>query len=317
MEKPTLRQLEYLIAVAEHRTFGGAADAVHVSQPAMSAQIAELEQRLGVALFERDRRGARITPEGEPVLVAARRVLEEARRLVEIAATRQGDLIGAVGLGVIPTMAPYLLPTVVRELRRRYPRAELVLREERTAALVAGIRAGGIDVGLLAAPVPELDGSLEVVELARDPFVLALPADHPFVGRSRFPRSALSGLPMLLLEDGHCLRTHAADACSTIGAGTRSSVQATGLSSLCQMVAAGMGATLLPACAIDVEARPGSGLSVRALGEPEPFRTVVLAWRPRSPRADHFRSLAAALSAPVAVVCRVSDATELGLAPPI
>lgn len=303
MDMPTLRQLEYLVAVADHGTFGAAADVVHVSQPAMSSQIAELEQRLGVTLFERDRRGARVTPEGEAIVAAARRVLAEADHLVRLASDRRGDLVGTLSLGVIPTMAPYLLPTVVREIRRRYPSAELVLKELRTAELVEALHQGTLDVGLLAAPVPELDRTVEVAELARDPFVLALPDGHPFAGASRLPQSALVGLPMLLLEDGHCLRAHAQEACTQIGAGTLGSIQATGLPSLSQMVAAGMGATLLPACAVDVEARSGSGISIRRLRSPEPFRTVVLAWRANSPRAEHFRTLAEALADPVRAVC--------------
>ena len=303
MEMPTLRQLEYLVAVAEQGTFGAAAEAVHVSQPAMSAQIAELEQKLGVTLFERDRRGARVTPEGEAIVTAARRVLAEAWELVRLASDRRGDLVGQLTLGVIPTMAPYLLPTVVREIRRRYPATELRLRELRTAELVAALLDGTLDLGLLAAPVPELERGVEVVELARDPFVLALPDNHPFAGKARLPQSALAGLPMLLLEEGHCLRTHAENACTQIGASKLGSIQATGLPSLSQMVAAGMGATLLPACAVEVETRPGSGLTTRRLRSPEPFRTVVLAWRANSPRAEHFRTLAAGLAPPVAAVC--------------
>jgi LysR family hydrogen peroxide-inducible transcriptional activator len=306
MLSPTLRQLEYVIAVADHGTFGAAAQAVHVSQPAMSAQIAELEQRLGLTLFERDRRGARVTPEGAPIVEAARRVVGEARHLVELAADRQGDLVGELSVGVIPTMGPYLLPTIVREVRRRYPSAELVLREERTHDLVAALEAGELDLGLLASPVAELDGSLTVAELARDPFVLALPEGHPFAGTTRLPQSVLAGLPMLLLEDGHCMRGHAINACSIIGAGTLGSIQATGLPSLSQMVAADMGATLLPASAVPVEARPGSGITTRRLRRPEPFRTVVLAWRPRSPRAQSFGALAAALVDPMAAACTLS-----------
>lgn len=305
MEMPTLRQLEYLVAVAENGTFGAAAEAVHVSQPAMSAQIAELEQKLGVTLFERDRRGARVTPEGEALVTAARRVLGEAEQLVRLASDRRGDLVGQLALGVIPTMAPYLLPTVVREIRRRYPATELQLRELRTADLVHGMLDGTIDLGLLAAPVPELERGAEVVELARDPFVLALPDGHPLAGKVRLPQAALSGLPMLLLEEGHCLRTHAENACSQIGAGTLGSFQATGLPSLSQMVAAGMGATLLPACAIEVEARSGSGITTRRLRTPEPYRTVVLAWRANSPRAEHFRNLAAALAPSIARACTI------------
>ena len=303
MNTPTLRQLEYLVAVADHGTFGSAADACHVSQPAMSAQIAELEQRLGITLFERDRRGARVTPEGEAVVVAARRVIDEAAQLVRIASDRRGDLVGELSLGVIPTMAPYLLPTAVREIRRRYPSAELKLRELRTVELVDALLAGTLDLGLLASPVPELERGVDFVELARDPFVLALPEGHPFAGSSRIPQSALSGLPMLLLEDGHCLRVHAENACSQIGAGTLGSIQATGLPSLSQMVAAGMGATLLPACAVEVEARPGSGLTTRRLRRPEPYRTVVLAWRANSPRAERFEAIAEGLAAPVAEAC--------------
>lgn len=136
MERPTLRQLEYMAAVAQHGTFGGAADAVHVSQPAMSAQIAELEQRLGVTLFERDRHGARLTVEGEAVLVAARTVLDDVDRLLEVAAERSDDLVGPLRIGVIPTMAPYLLPTIVRETTRRYPRAELHLAERDRKSVV-------------------------------------------------------------------------------------------------------------------------------------------------------------------------------------
>jgi LysR family hydrogen peroxide-inducible transcriptional activator len=303
MDMPTLRQLEYLVAVADEGTFGGAAAAVHVSQPAMSAQIAELEQKLGVVLFERGRRGARVTPEGEAIVAAGRRVLDEARQLVRLATDRRGDLVGALSVGVIPTMAPYLLPTVVREIRRRYPAARPHLQEHRTAELVGHLVDGTVDLGLLAAPVPELDLGVEVVELARDPFVLALPDGHPLAGTSRLSQSALSELPMLLLEEGHCLRTHAESACTQIGAGTLGAIQATGLASLSQMVAAGMGATLLPACALEVEARPGSGITTRRLRRPEPYRTVVLAWRASSPRATHFATLAAALSGPVSDAC--------------
>lgn len=305
MEAPTLRQLGYLVAVAEHGTFGAAAAALQISQPALSTQVAEAEHRLGLTMFERGRHGARATPEGEAVLAAARRVIEEVRELVRIAAERSGDLAGPLALGAIPTIAPYLLPAVVRETRRRYPDVELQLREDRTATLLASLRSGTIDLALLAAPVPGDAAGIEVVELARDPFVLALPDGHPFAGSSRLPQSALGGLPMLLLEEGHCLREHAAEACSIIGASTLGSIQGTSLPSLSQMVAAGMGATLLPASALAVEARNGSGITTRPLREPEPFRTIALAWRSRSPRAEQYRSLADGLRTPVAAACTI------------
>ena len=307
MERPTLRQLEYMAAVAQHGTFGGAADAVHVSQPAMSAQIAELEQRLGVALFERDRHGARLTAEGEAVLIAARQVLDDVDRLLEVAAERSDDLIGPLRIGVIPTMAPYLLPTVVRETTRRYPQAELHLAERRTSDLVAAIEAGDLDVGLLATPVPEIGPSLAVTELARDRFVLALPEGHPYAGRSRLPQSALGSLPMLLLEEGHCLRSHAQAACSIIGASPLGSTHATSLPAAVQMVAAGIGGTLLPASAIEVEARPGSGISTRRLRKPEPYRQISLVWRRRAGRSEQYDRLADALREPITAACDLPD----------
>lgn len=304
MEQPTLRQLEYLVAVADHGTFGAAAEALRISQPALSTQVAEAEQRLGMTVFERGRHGATATPEGEAVLAAARRVLDEARELMRVAEERSGDLSGPLSLGVIPTIAPYLLPVVVREARRRFPQVELRLREEKTADLLVSLRAGTLDLALLAAPVPGDLTGIEVAELARDPFVLALPEGHPFAGRERLPQSALAGLPMLLLEEGHCMREHAADACARIGAGSLGSIQATGLPSLSQMVAAGMGATLLPASALPVEARAGSGITTRPLRKPEPFRTIALAWRSRSPRAARYAALADGLRKPVEAACR-------------
>jgi LysR family hydrogen peroxide-inducible transcriptional activator len=307
MERPTLRQLEYFVAVAEQGTFGAAAERVRISQPALSAQIAELEQRLGLTVFERGRHGASVTPEAEALVVAARRVLDEADRLMELAGDRHGDLIGELRLGVIPTIAPYLLPVVVREVKRRYPSASLMLQELRTTELTAALRAGSIDLALLAAPVPELDATVDVVELARDRFVLALPEGHPFAGSGRLSRSAIAGLPMLLLEDGHCLRAHAEQACAIVGASPLGSIHATGLSSLCQMVAAGMGATLLPASAIAVEARPGTGLTIRPLREPAPYRTIVLGWRRSSPRAEYYSRLAAGLAGPVVAACRLPE----------
>ena len=306
MDTPTLRQIEYLVAVAEHGTFIAAADALHVSQPALSAQVAEAEQRLGMTVFERGRHGAVATPEGEAVLTSARRVLDEARELMRVAQERSGDLTGPLSIGVIPTIAPYLLPAVVRETMRRYPAVELRLREERTADLLASLRAGTVDLALLAAPVPGDLHGVEVVELARDPFVLALPDGHPFAGRERLPQAALSSLPMLLLEDGHCLREHTVSACALIGAGSLGTVQATGLPSLSQMVAAGMGATLLPTSALAVEARPGSGITTRPLRRPEPYRTIALAWRSRSPRAARYLVLADGLRRPVGEACTPS-----------
>lgn len=304
MEMPTLRQLEYAVSVADHGHFGKAATACRVSQPALSGQIAELEQRLGVVLFERGRRGAVVTPEGEEVLNRARAVLTQMGELAETADARRDDIVGSLSIGVIPTMAPYLLPSVVSTVRRLYPRARLLLREERTDRLLVALGEGAIDLGLLAAPVERHD--LDVVKLADDPFLLALPADHPLAGGGKLNPTALAGMPMLLLEDGHCLRSQAIDASSALGIEIDGQIQATGLSSLCQMVAAGLGSTLLPASATEVEARPGTGVAVRSFGRTAPSRTVVLAWRRSSPRRTHFQQIAARIAAPIASACQVA-----------
>lgn len=305
LERPTIRQLEYAVAVADAGHFGRAAEQCHVSQPALSAQIRELEQRLGLTLFERGRHGAKVAPDAADAIAAARRVLAEVDELVRVVDDRADDLVGRVALGVIPTMAPYLLPTVVRVTRDRYQNARLALREERTVDLVASLTRGDLDLALLAAPVPDV-GRLTVVELAVDPFLVALPVGHPLAGDSPIAERDLSDLPMLLLEDGHCLRDQAISACESIGAGTAGEIQATGLPSLCQMVAAGMGATLLPASAVEVETRPGSGLTVRPLRSPGPSRTVALAWRVHSPRARFYASLADALREPISDACQLS-----------
>lgn len=294
-ERPTIRQLEYVVAVAEHRNFSRAAEACGVSQPALSAQVQEVEQRLGLTLFERNRAGITITPQAEPVIVQARAAIAAVDSVVNAAADHAGEVTGPFTIGVIPTMAPYLLPTVVAELRRRHPRAEPVLREERTDVLVRSISRGEIGLGILAAPVPSDD--LDVVEVATDPFHLTMNLDHPLVGNDPLPTTALAGLDMLLLEDGHCLRDQAIDVCASVGstrspAGLGGSIQATSLTTLCQMVAAGRGVTLLPACSLDVETRPGSGLTSRPLGDPAPHRTVVLAWRPTDPNRELYARFA-------------------------
>ncbi len=309
-DRPTLRQLEYVVAVADHGHFGRAAEACHVSQPALSAQVQELERRLGLVLFERGRHGAAATEEARPVIERARRILVGVDDLVLDAADRAGDVVGTVRLAAIPTMAPYLLPVVVPELRRRQPRADIVLLEQRTTELLASLRAGRVDLGLLAAPVEHPD--LEVAVLAHDPVLLAVPPEHPFAGRHPVPLSGLTGLPVLLLEDGHCLRSQVLDVSASAGASPVGDVQATSLPTLCQMVAAGHGVTILPASAAGVEARPGTGITVRPLRTPAPERTVVLVWRRSSPRAPHNRSLADALRRPVQAVC--STGTDVAAA---
>lgn len=303
-ERPTLRQLEYLVAVAEHGSFSRAAEACRVSQPALSGQIQELERRLGLTLIERGRAGASVPAHAEPVVEAARRTLRCAGEVVELAADRGDELVGPVRVAVIPTMAPYLLPVIVRELRRRHPRAEPVLVEARTDELVRMLERGEADLGLLASPVPS--EALEWRAVADDEFLLAMPEDHPMAGDTPLPAGVLAGLPMVLLEDGHCLRDQALDVCATVGADPSTglgAIQGTSLTTLCQMVAAGQGVTLLPASAVSVEARPGAGVVVRPLRDPSPRREVVLAWRRTSPCAPLNDAFARAVSQPLQDCC--------------
>jgi len=304
--RPTVRQLEYVVAVADHCSFSRAAEVCGVSQPALSTQVREVEQRLGLILFERGRAGVAVPEHAKPVIEAARRAILAVDDVVDAAVDLGGELVGPVRVGVIPTMAPYLLPTLVRELRRRHPRAEPVLAEERTGDLVRRIELGELDLGLLADPVPS--DALASVPLATDEFLLAMAEDHPYAGRGTLPSGVLAGLPVLLLEDGHCLRDQAIEACGSVGANPEGSIQGTSLTTLCQMVSAGSGVTLLPASALGVEARPGAGLVTRPLRDPKPNRTVVLAWRQTSPLAPLYEGFAQAVAPAVQQACRPEPA---------
>jgi LysR family hydrogen peroxide-inducible transcriptional activator len=286
----TLRQLQYVLAVAETRSFRRAAERCHVSQPSLSAQVAEAERGLGVRLFERDRRGVLLTGAGERLVERARRVLLEADDLVEAARHLGDPLAGALRIGVIPTVAPYLLPEVAPALRKAFPRLQLVWTEDKTAALVARVAAGELDGALLAR---EADlGDLEQEPLAKDPFVLAVPAGHPLArGDGPVAAEALRGERVLLLDDGHCLRDQALSFCTAAHA-EELGYRATSLSTLVQMVAGGAGVTLLPRIAV-ASAASRARLRVRELAPDAAGRTLVLAWRRRSALAPALRSLAA------------------------
>lgn len=301
MDMPTLRQLEYALAVAEHGQFGRAAAALHISQPGLSAQVRELERRLGVVLFDRSRPATRPTPAGVEVLDRARRLLADAADLVRVAQAHEGAVRGPVRLAAIPTLAPYLLPAVVVELRRRWPEAELELAELRTSELVAAVSSAEVDLGLLATPVDT--AGLEVRDLGFEPFLLAVAATHALAGDGPVPAAVLSEVDLLLLEDGHCLRDHALAACRLAGAaGSHRDVRNASLAVLGQMVAGSDAATLLPASAAAVEARPGSGVATRAFAEREVGRMVSMVWRPSDPRAALFAEAASALVEVVAGV---------------
>ncbi len=284
----TLRQLQYVVAVAETGGFRRAAEHCHVSQPSLSAQVAEVERALGVVLFERRPRRVLPTPAGAALVERARRLLVDAGELAAAARRLDDPLAGTLRVGVIPTVGPYLLPEIDPALREAFERLELVWREDRTAGLVRAIEGGDLDAAIVAL---ESDlGSLEHRRLGRDPFVLALPPGHRLArGRGRVDLGALGGERVLLLDDGHCLRDQALSICSTVGV-VEPGFRATSLPTLVQMVAGGLGVTLLPQMAVEAETRHRA-LRIRRLAEPEPARTVVLVWRPRSPLAGAFGRL--------------------------
>jgi LysR family hydrogen peroxide-inducible transcriptional activator len=285
----SLRQLQYAIAVAESLSFRRAADLCHVSQPSLSAQIAELESALGVVLFERDRRRVLVTAAGTELLARARRLLVEAGDLAS-AARRAGDpLTGALRIGIIPTISPYLLPSTTPALRAAYPRLTTVWLEDKTAALVRALEVGALDAALLALEA-EI-GDLEHEVVAEDAFVLATRRDDPLGAKSSPAKpSELRKAQVLLLDDGHCFRNQALAYCSSARA-HELEFRATSLTTLAQMVAGGTGVTLLPELAVPTEAER-AGLNVRAFAHPAPHRTIALVWRKHSPLADALRKLA-------------------------
>ena len=294
MTTPSVQQLRYAVAVAEARNFGRAAQACFVSQPALSSQIRELETKLRVQLFERTSRGVPVTPAGEEVVARARRILREVDDLCEMAAGAGGQLAGPLRFGVIPTIAPYVLPAAVRRISDAFPDLELYLREDRTDDLVAQLLAGDLDVVLLALPLDRL--GVEELPLYEEPFLLAVPDSHPLARRKRCDVSDLDGERLVLLEDGHCLRDQALAVCDLAGNGRAAEVQGTSLPTVVHMVGAGLGVTLLPASTIGRDAVPVQRVAVREL-RPAPSRTVGLAWRTSSARGPAFHRLGEVVAA--------------------
>lgn len=291
MSRPTIRQLEYAVAVADELHFRRAAERCAVSQPALSTQIQQLEELLGVQIFERTRRQVRLTTVGERVVARARRVLRELDELGEVARQASAPLSTPVTLGVIPTVAPYLLPRILPAVRARYPALELRLVEDRTARLVAALGAGQLDLLLLALPIPGGTGDV-TRPLFDERFYLAAPPDHPLTRLDEIDERELGGRDVLLLEDGHCLREHALSVCDAAGARAAGAVRATSLNTLVHMVASGLGITLLPEMAVEAAVAAEGRVAVRRFREPAPTRTIGLSWRRSSARQLEFELLA-------------------------
>lgn len=288
----TLRQLQYVVAVADSLSFRKAAERCHVSQPSLSAQIAQLEGVLDVQLFERDRKRVLLTAVGMEVVERARRLLVEVDAVMEVARRAGDPLSGTLRLGVIPTVSPYLLPAVAPVLRKHFPRLTLRWLEDKTEVLARELARGVLDAALVAL---EADlGDVESVVLADDPFFLVTPKDHP-LGRKKGDAtpSELRGQDVLLLDEGHCFREQALSLCAKARA-HELEFRATSLPTLTQMIASGAGVTLLPALAVAAEAKR-SDLRVRPFAAPAPKRTLVLIWRKRSPFSGAFQQVAGAM----------------------
>ena len=285
---PTLRQLQFLMALAEHANFSRAAEACHVTQPTLSAAIKELETILGSVLVERGSREAGLTPSGEAALERARRVMAEAEDLVASVQAAGEPLSGPFRLGVIPTIAPFLLPIILPVLRETFPKLELFLREDLTDRLYEGLRERRLDAALIALPydAPMISNQA----FGADAFLFVCAPDHPLANKEKLTPSDLADDELLLLEDGHCLRDHALSACSAGRA--RTDFAATSLHTLVQMVKSGLGATLLPKMAVEAGLIDHMDLVAKSFDPSVIGREIGIAWRKGSARQEEAIQLA-------------------------
>jgi LysR family transcriptional regulator, hydrogen peroxide-inducible genes activator len=290
----TLKQLRYFDALAREQHFGRAADACSVTQPALSMQIQDLEASLGIALVERTRSGIKLTPKGEEIAVRAQRLLNDVRNLIDYAQHAGGILSGTLRLGVIPSIAPYLLPPLLPLLKEKYPSVELYVRETQTQPLTDELVGGKLDVLLLALPLKNPD--IETLPVFDDRFLLAVPKAKKLSGRVRATKDMVEGDRLLLLEEGHCLRDQALTYCSLQQVDAVNTFGASSLSTIVEMVSAGFGITLLPEICLGVEGRSREIKVIRFV-DPEPSRSIGLAWRRSSPRRDDFFALAKLIAA--------------------
>jgi LysR family hydrogen peroxide-inducible transcriptional activator len=285
-----LRDLHYLVALAEHRHFGRAAEACFVSQPTLSTQIKKLEDELGVALVERTPRKVLLTDVGRDIANRARDVLNEVEQIKGVARRTIDPESGTVRLGIFPTLGPYLLPHVIPVVRERFPRLELLLVEEKTETVLHRLREGKLDVGILALPIH--DDSLHTEFLFEEPFLLAVPQSHPLAKHPALKLSDLSDQSLLLLEDGHCLRDQALEVCHMAGAGEKSGFRATSLETLRQMVASNVGITLLPTLAVKPPVAQAPNLQLVEFSGHAPSRRIAMVWRKSSAMGSFLKQLA-------------------------
>ncbi|MFZ1309337.1 MAG: LysR substrate-binding domain-containing protein [Candidatus Microthrix parvicella] len=289
-----IQDLRYVVAVDDHRHFGRAAEACFVSQPTLSSQLRKLEDSLGVELFERAPRKVMPTTVGRLIIHHARGVLVEVDQIEALAKAAREPGTATLRVGVFPTLAPYLLPHVVTPLHRRFPDVELLWVEEKTDEVVEGLLNGRLDAGLLALPVVE--AQLHREPLFTEDFVLAVPADHELADAQSVGTDVLVGADVLLLTEGHCLRDQALEVCSLVGAAERHGFRATSLETLRQMVAAGVGVTLLPKLSVSPPVAQSADVRTVAFETPAPSREIAMFWRRTSVHAELLAQLAAVIA---------------------
>lgn len=295
---PTLRQLQFLTALRAQGSFVAAAEAVGVTQPTLSAGIKELEASLGTVLVERGRSGAALTPAGEQAAERAARALSEVEDLVRAVHDAGKPFAGVFRLGAIPTIAPFLLPRVLPVLKRKFPRLSLQMREDLTSRLVDQLKARTLDAAVIA--LPYAAPGIATMPVAEDEFLFLCPEGHPLAARNDLSPEHLRGEDVLLLEDGHCLREHALSVCRAPPGKRNADVGATSLHTLVQMVAGGMGVTLLPKLAAEGGAAMGAHVSIRPFAKPIVGRSIGVAWREGGQREAEARLLADVLRAELA-----------------
>jgi LysR family hydrogen peroxide-inducible transcriptional activator len=290
-----LKDLKYLVALADTGHFGRAAERTFVSQPTLSAQLKKLEEYLGVKLVERHPKNVQLTDVGRQIVARARLMLSGGDEILALARNNTDPLAGKLKMALIPTIGPYLLPRVMQKIRRSLPQLGLMLYEYQTEELLRRLRDGEIDMGIVALPV-ELDG-LESRRLYKEEFTVALPSDHPLGQKSTVKVADLKGQTLLLLEDGHCLRDQALEVCSRVDIREAEDFRATSLETLRHMVVAGLGVTLMPELAVESPFGAQRGLTIREFAKPAPSRTVGAIWRKSTTRTPA-----------IAAVCDVIDA---------
>jgi LysR family transcriptional regulator, hydrogen peroxide-inducible genes activator len=289
-----LKDLKYLVALADTGHFGKAAERSFVSQPTLSAQLKKLEEYLGVKLVERQPKNVQLTEVGRQIVVRARRMLDEGDEIIALARSNTDPFAGKLKMALIPTIGPYLLPRVMQKIRKTMPHLGLMLYEYQTEPLLKRLRDGELDLGIIA--LPAVQDGVESRPLYEEAFTVALPNHHPLADKSTIKVADLKGQTLLLLEDGHCLRDQALEVCSRVDVREAEDFRATSLETLRQMVVAGLGLTLLPELAVESPFGSQRGLTIRQFSKPVPTRTVGAVWRKSSTRA-----------AAIAAICDVVD----------